>query len=67
MLIAVKDHRNPDETTQRPDIARERARFYEFVQEYDKRRNNNFLKSMPEMTAFYNTCKLEYDKLNTKD
>lgn len=67
ILIAVKDHRNPDETTQRPDIARERARFYEFVQEYDKRRNNNFLKSMPEMTAFYNTCKLEYDKLNTKD
>jgi len=65
-LIAVKDARNHDETTTRQDIAKQRARFYEFIIEYDKRRGTDFTKSLPEMTSFYNVCKLEYQKLRTE-
>ena len=38
-----------------------RARFYSFVNEYDKRRNKNFLESFPEMQNFYNLCKQEHE------
>jgi organic radical activating enzyme len=34
-----------------------RKDFYLFINEYDKRRNKNFLETFPEMEDFYNSCK----------
>jgi hypothetical protein len=66
-LIACKDARNPDETTTRPDIAEKRARFYKFIQEYDKRRKTDFNKIFPEMADFYKVCELEYNKISNNE
>jgi hypothetical protein len=35
----------------------QRADFYRFFNEHDKRRNTNFLKTFPEMREFWNQCK----------
>ena len=47
-----------------------RARFYDFVNEYDRRRNTNFVEIFPEYTDFYELCKQEhkiyYDKIEAK-
>ncbi len=40
------------------DIRINRAKFYDFINEMDKRRNTNFLEVFPEMTEFYNTCRI---------
>jgi hypothetical protein len=34
-----------------------RNRFYHFYNEYDRRKNINFLKTFPELKEFYNACK----------
>ena len=34
-----------------------RRMFYEWIQQYDKRRGTNFLKTFPEMNKFYEDCK----------
>tara|TARA_Y100001972_G_scaffold26210_1_gene32033 strand:+ start:447 stop:2195 length:1749 start_codon:yes stop_codon:yes gene_type:complete len=39
-----------------------RERFYAFVNEYDKRRGKDFLKTFPEMKNFYNFCKQLHDE-----
>ena len=44
------------------DISHTRAKFAMFVQEYDRRRNKNFLETFPEYTDFYNMCIAEYQK-----
>ena len=31
--------------------------FYEWIQQYDKRRGTDFLKTFPEMNKFYEDCK----------
>ncbi len=49
------DRKNNDEL--RHDILLERAKFYEYVNELDKRRGTNFLEVYPEMEHFYNVCK----------
>jgi organic radical activating enzyme len=41
---------DPAKTTHRKD-------FVKFVDEHDRRRNTNFLKTFPQMTEFYNMCK----------
>ena len=51
------------DTRDRTEITRERAKFYEFVNEIDKRNNTNFLQTFPEMENFYNTCKECYHGL----
>lgn len=38
------------------EINKMRAKFYDFVNALDKRRNVNFLETFPEMTDFYNAC-----------
>ena len=45
------------------DILRNRAKFYDFVNELDKRRNTDFLSTFPEMENFYNVCKSANDEL----
>lgn len=39
------------------NVATARADFFIFVNEHDKRRGTNFLKSLPELEAFYLECK----------
>ena len=39
------------------DVIRHRKDFVAFVDEHDKRRGTNFLKTFPEMTEFYKLCK----------
>ena len=34
-----------------------RRMFYEWIQQYDKRRGTDFLKTFPEMNKFYEDCK----------
>jgi organic radical activating enzyme len=44
-------------------ILKNRAKFYDFVNQLDKRRGTNFLETFPEMTDFYNKamqCKKEF-------
>jgi len=38
------------------DIVRNRARFYDFVTQMDKRRGTDFLTTFPEMQEFYEVC-----------
>ena len=44
-----------------------RARFYSFVNEYDKRRDKNFLKTFPEMQNFYDVCKEAHEPHTDSD
>jgi len=46
------------------NIRKDRTRFYEFILEYDKRRDTNFLETFPEYTNFYNLCKQEKEIYN---
>lgn len=39
------------------ELSERRVDFYEFVDEYDRRRGKNFLNSFPEYSKFYKTCK----------
>jgi hypothetical protein len=63
VLCAVKDARNSDETSTNGNTAVNRANFYRYVNEYDIRRDTNFLETFPEYIEFYNLCKLEHLKL----
>jgi hypothetical protein len=38
-------------------VKMQRADFYRFFNEYDKRRNRNFLETFPEMKEFWNECR----------
>ena len=38
-------------------LSKQRKDFILFIDEYDKRREKNFLKTFPEMKDFYNLCK----------
>lgn len=40
-----------------PDITQGRAQFYDFVNEMDRRRGTNFVKTFPEMSDFYDVCR----------
>lgn len=62
VLCSVKDSRNDDETTTHWEMSRNRANFYIFVKEYDRRRNTNFLETFPEYNEFFQICELEYNK-----
>lgn len=66
VVCAVKDARNTDETTSNWNIAKNRAHFYTFVNEYDRRRNTNFLETFPEYNEFYKICELEHNKMYPK-
>jgi organic radical activating enzyme len=44
------------------EISNSRAKFANFVQEYDRRRKKKFLETFPEYTDFYNICIAEYQK-----
>ena len=48
---------------QNANFAREKADFYRFFQEHDRRRNTNFLQSFPEMRSFWAEC--EYHAKNS--
>lgn len=44
-----------------------RAKFFDFVNQIDARRNYNFLNTFPEMEEYYNKCKLAYNQISQKD
>jgi hypothetical protein len=41
---------------QNADFAREKADFYKFFSEHDRRRNTDFLRTFPEMKSFWAEC-----------
>lgn len=45
-------------------LTRYRAKFYDFVNEIDHRRNTNFLETFPEMEQFYLECKDSKDRFD---
>jgi MoaA/NifB/PqqE/SkfB family radical SAM enzyme len=45
------------ETQTSERLARDRADFYRFFSEHDRRRGTDFLETFPEMTEFWNECK----------
>ena len=59
MKRIVKDldlrHANLDNWEQ--EAIEGRRMFYEWIQQYDKRRNVNFLEVFPQMKEFYEECK----------
>ena len=63
--LAFQLHRNDQEWTNKVQLSR--ARFYSFVNEYDKRRDKNFLKTFPEMQNFYDVCKEAHDPHTDSD
>lgn len=65
LIIQVR-YTNEDETRQNYTYSRARRRFLGFTQEYEKRRNKNFVKTFPELEHFYTICKLEQEKHNDK-
>jgi len=67
--IAFQVDRDDDENglSNNEHVSSRRARFYKFVQEYDKRRDVDFLRTFPEMAHFYNVCEQEYKKLNQNE
>ena len=42
---------------------KDRAKFYDFINQIDLRRNINFLKTFPEMESYYNSCRSAREKL----
>ena len=42
-----------------PENKLNRKRFYQFVENYDKRRNKNFVATFPELKGFLEFCKKE--------
>ena len=58
---------NEDGLSNNEHVSSRRARFYKFVQEYDKRRDVDFLRTFPEMAHFYNVCEQEYERLNQNE
>ena len=43
------------------ELSNHLIRFHEYFSQYDKRRGLNFLETFPEMTAFWNEAKEEYE------
>jgi len=46
----------------RQEVASRKADFYRFFNEHDNRRDTDFLKTFPELTSFWNQCKIEAEK-----
>ena len=65
ILKTIKDQTAPDNTTTNQSISAKRVDFVKFVNEYDIRRNLNFLETFPEMKEFYRICELECKKNET--
>jgi len=51
------------EGKQTPEVEIQRAKFYEFVNTMDKRRNTDFLSVFPEMADFYTECEACYKRV----
>ena len=49
-----------DNLTVLNSIRTNRTRFYDFINEYDRRRNTNFIEIFPEYKDFYELCKQEH-------
>lgn len=67
VLCAAKDSTNPDGTSMQQSISENRAKFYEFIQQFDNRNNLKFADVFPEMSDFYQICGKEFEKVNKKD
>jgi len=59
ILLNIKDQAAPNKTSTNQSISLKRINFVKFVEEYDRRRDLNFLKTFPEMKEFFEICKLE--------
>jgi organic radical activating enzyme len=59
ILQNIKEGTAPNKTSTSPDVSFQRINFVKFVEEYDRRRDLNFLETFPEMKEFYRICKLE--------
>ena len=66
VLIGIKDARNPDETTTNDSIAFKRIKFANFIKQYEKRNNVNFVETFPEMQRFLDVCETEKQKFSLK-
>jgi hypothetical protein len=44
------------------ELAKNKALFYEFITEYDTRRNTEFMSVFPEMCKYYIECMKEFRK-----
>lgn len=54
-------HVEGDELTVDKNVRLNRGRFFNFIKEYDKRRNVNFLEVFPEFESFYKLCEREHE------
>ena len=50
-------HYNTTHAEDNPEVIEGRAKFYDFVNDMDRRHNKNFLDVFPEFEAFYEKCK----------
>lgn len=65
-LFEIKKYETDNGMTTNVEIANMRARFASFIEEYDRRRNTNFLTVFPELSEFYDICKHVKNDLETR-
>ena len=56
-IVKDLDLRHADSANWEQEAIEGRRMFYEWIQQYDKRRNVNFLEVFPQMKEFYEECK----------
>ena len=54
----------PDQIKTNPVTRQNRTRFYDFINQYDSRRDTNFLDTFPEYADFLELCKQEHNILH---
>ena len=56
----AQEHCEDSDITTNPVTRQNRTRFYNFITQYDKRRDTNFLATFPEYAEFYELCRQEH-------
>jgi hypothetical protein len=56
----AQEHCDDSDITTNPVTRQNRTRFYNFITQYDKRRDTNFLATFPEYAEFYELCRQEH-------
>jgi len=57
LIRFIEFMKTPPNENENLDIPRARQDFYNFMNEHDKRRRTDFLKTFPELENFYNVCR----------
>lgn len=63
-IVDKAQEHTPDQITTNPVTRQNRTRFYDFINQYDSRRDTNFVDTFPEYADFLELCKQEHNILH---